>query len=511
MLPDLTVLVAIVLGLLSLVPGPVSPLRDALGTAACVVVTVAVIWMNGRRAARAVQASQARTVQASARWMTVLPLLGWLACLHVFRWGHLVDGHVPHVLWLGRYVIYFLPAIVLFGASWASQAVLEEALVSARGGIATAGSGRAAIVQGLRRNGIALVPLFVMLGLIEGLWILGDLGVPGLQTFSRWLEAVPLASVAFMLAILSVLSLALPMLLARLFTTEDLPAGRTRDVLERQARMLNLRYGRLLLWKTKGRILNAMVVGFTPRTRTIFMTDALLRHLPEEEVLAVFSHEAGHAKRHHLPLFLVLFIASAILFQISADALVGLGVPDEVIILGHLAFIWFVLFGVVSRLFERDADLYGAQHAADLAPAAAGLDVEGADAPIPEGTARMMRALQRVGMVSGRTTSHRHGSIEDRVRYLASYATDAGVRREFARQKRTLLLAIASMVVLAVVAATLRLPRDIAYGRQQLPPAGGDRPLQRGPGPSSGREPGGGRPVGSGVRGLRVDRPRHEG
>ena len=62
-----------------------------------------------------------------------------------------------------------------------------------------------------------------------------------------------------------------------------------------------------MLWPTNGTIINAMVVGFTPGTRRIFLTDKIIQDLPEDELMAVFFHEAGHAKHHHLPLLLMLF------------------------------------------------------------------------------------------------------------------------------------------------------------------------------------------------------------
>jgi STE24 endopeptidase len=102
---------------------------------------------------------------------------------------------------------------------------------------------------------------------------------------------------------LGLLALVLPALLARLISSE-LPAGPQRDRLEGLARALRLRYREMRLWKTGGRGLNAMVVGLTPGTRRIFVTDGLLRALAPHEVEAVFCHEAGHARRHHLLWFL---------------------------------------------------------------------------------------------------------------------------------------------------------------------------------------------------------------
>ena len=133
---------------------------------------------------------------------------------------------------------------------------------------------------------------------------------------------MPLLALGVMFVLLALLSLpAADRHPARAAHRASARPGPLRDRLERHAAALKLRYRDLLVWKTKGGVLNAMVIGFTPRTRLIFLTDALLRRLPEEEVLAVFSHEAGHAKRHHLPLFLVLFVTTGVLFHIAGDLL----------------------------------------------------------------------------------------------------------------------------------------------------------------------------------------------
>ncbi|MFV1958626.1 MAG: M48 family metalloprotease, partial [Planctomycetota bacterium] len=307
-----------------------------------------------------------------------------------------------------------------------------------------------------------------LLALLDGLWILGSWGVPGMRSLSRWIEAVPLLSVGVMLFLLAALSWFLPFLMRWLLSTKPLPPGPMREHLERQARALGLRYGEIVVWNTQGRSLNAMVVGFTPRTRTIFITDALLASLPPDEILAVFSHEAGHAKRHHLPLFLVLFVATALLFEVAASILEGRGVPGILLIGLDLAFIWFVLLGSISRFFEREADFYGARHAADLDPDAPGTEVPGLEVPLPAGAARMIRALERIRRLSGRGSSHRHGTIESRIEAVAAFATDPSVQKRFARRKRRLLGLTGLALGAAVLVTAINLPREIAFAHSVL-------------------------------------------
>ncbi len=468
MLPDLPVLLAILLGLLYIGEGPVDPVPALLGTLASVLVGVGMTWMAGERGIRGIRASETRVAVSAARWIGIWPLLAWASAIYLFQWGSLVADVMPRTTWVLRYVVLFVPAATLFAVSWVQRARIEAAAASARGVVIPSGGAAEAIREGIKRNGIALVPMFLILALLEGLWVLGEWGVPGLATFSRWVEALEFLALAVTMTVLIGITMFLPALLRRVLSTEPLAPGPTRDLLERQAAAIDLRYRDILVWKTKGRSLNAMVVGFTPRTRHIFITDALLRHLPTEEVLAVFSHEAGHAKRYHLPLFLVLFVAAALLFQVLGGVLQNWGISPEWIIAGHLAFLWFVLLGSVSRVFEREADLYGADHATDLSNGGEAMFVPGLEAPLPAGAAYMIRALERIRMLSGRGSSHRHGTIQQRAEFLAQQATRPPVREAFLHRVKRLHLAIGGAVVLALLATAWYLPRDIQMGRARL-------------------------------------------
>ena len=58
---------------------------------------------------------------------------------------------------------------------------------------------------------------------------------------------------------------------------------------------------------------NAYVSGLGP-TRKVVISDNLLKNLPEEEILAVVSHELGHIVHyHHLRMFLITALAVIIL------------------------------------------------------------------------------------------------------------------------------------------------------------------------------------------------------
>jgi hypothetical protein len=231
---------------------------------------------------------------------------------------------------------------------------------------------------------------------------------------------------------------------------------------------MRLRFRELVVWRTGGKVLNAMVVGLTGRTRVIFVTDGLVERLPTEEVLAVFAHEAGHAKRHHLPLYLVLFFALALLFDSVAGVLFAAGVPEELMLAVYLGLLWFGLIGWLSRKFEREADVYGSDHAAVAIPDPGPVVLPGLTRALPYGASLMVRALDRIARLTGHTTSFRHGSIEDRIRYVAAYASDGEVRQAFRRQRRRLYAGIAALGVAAVGVAALQLPGEIRFADAQI-------------------------------------------
>jgi Zn-dependent protease with chaperone function len=477
-LPDLSVLLAILLGLSALREGEPELLAGVVGTIAATCVAVALTWMSAERGiahlARRREESDGDgrepllAAARAARWVALWPLVGWAAAVAGFDWGLVVGTYVSRSWWIGRYVALFAPALVTFSVSWALEGRLAAAIARAEGRTVRTVSRWEGLRQGLRRNGLAILPLTLLLAVFDGAWLLGEWGVPGVAPAMRWLEAMPLLGTGVTFVLLSALTIVLPLLLRRVLSTRPLPEGPVRELLERQAERLRLRYRDLLLWRTGGRVLNAMVVGFTPRTRTIFLTDGLLRALPDEEVLAVFSHEAGHAKRHHLPLFLVLFVATALLFHVGTDVLTDAGFPYLPLLLLQLAFFWFVLLGTVSRVFEREADVFGADHAAALDPDAPGATLPGVTTTLPAGALRMMRSLERIARLSGRSTSHRHGSIQERVAFVAAHATEPAVRAAFRKRRGRLYGAVALAVVLAGLAAWWRWPSELALARASM-------------------------------------------
>ncbi len=471
MLPELSVLLAVLLGLRALLPTGFDPVTSPLGTVACCLIGLAGIRMTTRRATLAMGEGIPDLVPTAGRVMRIWAVIAWFAALQFFDWGAFVEGNVPRILWIARYVVLFVPAAVLFSFAWSSH----RELMIAGMGLEQRARGRVnAIRAGLRRNAIALVPLFIVIAFVDGLWVAGELGIAPLRTASQWLEHMPLITLAIFFGMTLLALPFLPALVCKLVKAKSLEAGELRSMLERGAERIALRYGDIKVWPTKRRMLNAMVMGVTPKSRTILFTDGILDAMPHDELLAVFFHEAGHAKKRHLELYLLLFFCMSTLFYLFHNQLVSLGISPDVLGIVFLALLWFGLLGWVSRRFERDADFYGADHALpelvdDPEPVATEATPDAPGAP------SMMRALNRIRQVSGHGVSHRHGSVESRINAIAEYAT-----REEARESHKRLLfgmrALAVLLTIGTVAMVIsRLPSETRIARAHILASEADR------------------------------------
>jgi len=228
------------------------------------------------------------------------------------------------------------------------------------------------------------------------------------------------------LAMAAVYALA-PLVIRALFATRPLEPGPLKSRLEDFCKRARFKCKDIRVWKTGGgAIVNACVLGTVSRFRYIFITDALIERLTPEEIEAVFGHEVGHARGHHIPFY--LFYVFCFFFVISAteELTARLGgiwfdspeaVPDWFsvsMLAGALLFYWGLLFGYISRRFERQADIYGALAAGNVFA--------------------FINALEKIAYYNGLGRSRRswrHFSIEKRVKFLAQIAENPAVIKKF--------------------------------------------------------------------------------
>ena len=276
-----------------------------------------------------------------------------------------------------------------------------------------------------------------------------------------------------------------PMLLCRVWRTETLASGPVRDRLEALCRRINLRFRDILFWKSGGVMINAAVMGVFAPVRYVLLSDALLSGMTPEQVEAVFGHEAGHIRHRHIPHFLVFaFVGWVIVVgvmeglacaSLGSDPWLRLSLPTiEGLGLIATGVFWGLGFGWVSRSFERQADLFGARCVAASAascdaPCSVHLDSgQATDEPqrvCSAGAAVFASALERVAELNGiprDERSWRHGSIGQRVRFLAKVAGDPGCAVRFERRMvrvKRLIWAAAAAGGVAVVLYWLAVPQ----------------------------------------------------
>jgi STE24 endopeptidase len=296
-----------------------------------------------------------------------------------------------------------------------------------------------------------LVPVAMILLLRD----LGSLAVRGSGRFPVGTSSEQWADAAVSLLSAGTVFLMAPMILRHVLHTRPLADSPLRRRLEAMCQNAGLGYREILLWHTDNHMGNAAVMGVLPFVRYILLSDLLLETMSDRQIEAVFAHELGHVAHKHLTwsgvFVLILLLAavgpgkwvgdmsSAHLPAWMADvALPGIGA------IGGL----LLLFGVLSRFFERQADVYAARTiewinqwpANPVGPdqrVAAPMPPRPPESHVGEyGATVFGSALYRVAVINNIPVASRtltHGSISDRIEYLRALSTDPARTRRFDR------------------------------------------------------------------------------
>ncbi len=251
----------------------------------------------------------------------------------------------------------------------------------------------------------------------------------------------------------------IPLALRRIWDTVPLAAGPLRDRLLGVCTDHAVRVRDLLVWRTSGTMVNGAVMGFHARARFILFTDALLDLLHQDHLEAVTAHEVAHIRLRHLAWLVVSVMASALATALVVSVVVqrawaGL-VPEE--LLGLVALVpsaaaALLGFGYVSRRFEWQADAFAAAHLSRR------LGPDGGGRIAPEAVAAMSGALCLVADAAGVPSDRftwRHGSIAHRRERLDALVGERADRLPIHREVRTLKLAAAIVLVVAVAGLVL--------------------------------------------------------
>lgn len=207
---------------------------------------------------------------------------------------------------------------------------------------------------------------------------------------------------------------------------------------------VGFKHGGFKVWNLFNQSYTAGIIGILPPFRYILFTRPILR-FPSETLIAILTHEMGHARHKHLMLyplvlFLLIFLSMALTLLIFEPfqhlfALYNLSFPSQVwegafslsILLPNLILMLLYLrfvFGFFSRKFERQADLYCFE--------------------IGGNPMHMVDALDKVAnfaKIPHTAPSWHHYSIDERMRYLLACIEEPSlILRHHFRTKRALAL-----------------------------------------------------------------------
>ena len=306
-------------------------------------------------------------------WFAVgIFLLGWgWVVEEKLGLGWLQSTRLPSVL-LGT-----LPPMLAWMALWWSQypaerALREQNLLNQLGEdlpLHAPPPFRAYFFSNLRLQLLfTVVPVLMMIVVRDAISVAVTSHLPGhaqiAASASADAEDDPMEMVVWVAAA-GLVFLVAPEVLRRVLRTQPLQDGPLRRRLEALCRRSGVRYRQILFWDTDQNMGNAAVMGIIPWMRYILLSDVLIETMTDDQIEAVFAHEVGHVVHRHMAWFVVFF---AVLFtgmwgvERAAEATRWFGANAMVIgslIISPAAFC--VGFGLLSRRFERQADVYAAR------------------------------------------------------------------------------------------------------------------------------------------------------
>lgn len=339
-------------------------------------------------------------------------VLFWFAYLYVTAWPVFIEG----VMGLPRWsilddVLAVAPFVAALASGWAASYAADKALSRRAWGL-----GEYLWFQTRYSLLLVLLP-WLLLKAVQDSWEFWPEPLQGVM------DSPVLGFVSFLLVV-GAAAVFLPVFLKWLFRAKSMPDSSLRRRLERRARAAGFAFRDILVWRmARARVLNAGVMGVVSRYRYVMFSDALLEALSPEECEAVLAHEIGHIKHRHIFAYL-LFAFGFVLLVFVAMALMPRTFSNDFRIMAPvmavLVCVYFrFLFGVLSRRFERQADVQ-----------AAGL----IGSPIP-----LVLALEKIALISGdvrRVRSWRHDSVAERVNFLLGSGFEKSSRDAYHRRAR---------------------------------------------------------------------------
>lgn len=425
--------------------------------------------------------------EAGYRGTTWLLLLTHVFCVFGLGWGDAIRVYTGNLVLVDE-LLAILPPLSIMIAWWAFRypihRQIREALLIRTlddGDTVYALQSRGQFVMNLTRIHLVLVlvPIVMIMTWNEAVQIFWPRLIDVERVDERWQLATMFGGTAVVLAIA-------PLVVRRLWDTAPLGDGPLRERLGQMCATHRVKIRELLIWHTGGELANAAVMGFIPRLRFILLSDALLDGMTDDHVEAVMAHEIGHIRRRHLPWLAVGLLAGLGAIGVlmtpvvtrtvewlnaSVDAPQPTTMVERMLVTlnpsllqpdPHPLSMWvepaaaivtliggLIVFGWISRRFERQADTFAVQH---LARAQA--DGPAGNRVTPDAIAGMTNALSTVAALNHipiRRKTWRHGSIAWRQTHLRSLE---GQPLDALAIDRTvsIIKAVSAVVLLAVIA-----------------------------------------------------------
>lgn len=243
--------------------------------------------------------------------------------------------------------------------------------------------------------------------------------IPELGSF---LDVHPGLAVLAGLLLLGLVVAAFPWLVLLAWPSRPLAPGGLRASLEAMAARAGVAFRDVRLWERTSALVNACIAGHFSGSRRVFFTQGAREHLTDADLEAVFAHEVSHVTSGHLWCYFALLVAYVLSLSPLERCLDA--APPWVMALAFLAVtaaVWWGLFGYLSRRLETEADIRGAELAAE------GVYVAALD---------RVRCL--LGPASSERGGWRHFSLDRRCETLRRALDDPEARRSLLAASRRL-------------------------------------------------------------------------
>lgn len=295
-------------------------------------------------------------------------------------------------------VILLLPGIAITMGTWSAEHYYGVRLGYTHGG---AGGYVSAVGRAFRGGMSWLVaPVLLLLAASDLIRLL-----PVSAQVQSWLS---IAGIVIFVPVV------VPMLIRHLFKTSPMNADQKAWI---SALMQAAGAGRTraVRWDTESVQFNAMVAGFVPPLRTLFLSDRLLDELPTPQIAMVVLHEAAHLKRRHVPIRILAVLPAWIGGTVVTNFVDQyVGYPQWAMIIGSAVGITMTMgiLRLISYRTEYDADVTACRMAESLAG-----QFEQLPRNFAEASDALSSALMRVTFdhPSSRKATWLHPSVADRI------------------------------------------------------------------------------------------------